>query len=165
MVISCVLNIRIILMRWYWPLKRCCPQTKSQKGNVLTSLCQEFCPQGGGRGGVHPWADTSQADTSHRQKAPLGRYSPGQTPSSRHPRAGTPSQEDGYCSGRYASYWNVFLFSIVMGLPFKVWINKFDFLASSNKGFDRHQNCPGWVLWDFSVLTRRDMISNMTISK
>ena len=24
-----------------------CPQTKLRKGNVSTSMCQEFCPQGG----------------------------------------------------------------------------------------------------------------------
>ena len=30
---------------------RCCycPQTKLRKGNVFTSVCQEFCPQGGSR--------------------------------------------------------------------------------------------------------------------
>ena len=41
------------------------------KGNVFTSVCQEFCPWGGG---VHPQADT-----------PLGRHPP-----DRHPRADTP---------------------------------------------------------------------------
>ena len=57
------------------------PQTKLQKGNVFTSVCQEFCPQLGGEV-YNPWADSPQADT---------------------PRV------DGYCSGRYASYWNAFL--------------------------------------------------------
>ena len=37
------------------------------------------------------WADTPQADI------PLDRHAP--------------AQADGYCSGRYASYWNAFLFS------------------------------------------------------
>ena len=44
-----------------------------------------------------PWADTRpQADTP-RQKP-------------------TPPPRDGYCSGRYASYWNVFLFIIILEL-------------------------------------------------
>ena len=33
---------------------------------------------------------------------------PGQTPPGRHP----PPPADGYCSGRYASYWNAFLFTV-----------------------------------------------------
>ena len=46
-----------------------CPQTKLRKGNVFTSVCQEFCPRG--RGGVH---------------TPLGRHPAGQTPlTGRHP--------------------------------------------------------------------------------
>ena len=47
------------------------PQTKLRKGNVFTSVCQEFCPHG--RRSVHPpWADTplprqtaSAADGTH----------------------------------------------------------------------------------------------------
>ena len=51
-------------------------QTKLRKGNVFTSVCQEFCSQGGG---VHhaPWADT-----------PPGQTHPEQTP----PRTDTPRQ-------------------------------------------------------------------------
>ena len=50
-----------------------------------------------------PWqADTPQAYTpgadNPLDRHPLGRYPPGETP----PR-------DGYCSGRYASYWNTYL--------------------------------------------------------
>ena len=59
--------------------------------------------------GRHPRADTplpaqappSQADTT----ALLGRHHP-------HLRADTPPPGDGHCSGRYASYWNAFLFCI-----------------------------------------------------
>ena len=43
------------------------PQTKLRKGNVFTSVCQEFCPQEGG--GVHPQTDL-----------PPGRHPPGKTP-------------------------------------------------------------------------------------
>ena len=62
------------------------PQTKLRKGNVFTSVCQEFCPQEGG----------------------LPQYMLGYTP----PLGGRPPfppPADGYSSGRYASYWNAFL--------------------------------------------------------
>ena len=64
------------------------PQTKLWKGNVFTSVCQEFCR--GGRGGLGKC-------TSH----PLDQYNPSW--------ADTPSR-DGNCSRWYASYWNAFLF-------------------------------------------------------
>ena len=75
------------------------PQTKLQKGNVFTSVCQELCPRRGGGKCTPPppWANT-----------PLGRHPPpGQTPPA-----------DGYCSGRYTSYWNAFLlhFSFKLGI-------------------------------------------------
>ena len=50
------------------------PATKLEQGNIFTSVCQEFCPQGG-------------SATNH----PLGRDTPGQTPPrSRHPWGGRP---------------------------------------------------------------------------
>ena len=58
----------------------------SSCGNVMFSQASVILSTG--RGGVHPpWADTT----------------PRQTPS--------PTQ-DSHCSGRYASYWNAFMFSI-----------------------------------------------------
>ena len=53
------------------------PQTKLWKGNVFTSVCQEFCPRG-----VYPsmhWADPPTG-----QAAP-GKHPPRQTPPGRHP--------------------------------------------------------------------------------
>ena len=48
--------------------------------------------------------------TRGRHPQTRGRHPPGQTPAhnplGRHPPA------DGYCSGRYASYWNTFLFEV-----------------------------------------------------
>ena len=81
---------------------------KLRKGNVFTSVCQEFCPQGGGVHrhtlGRHPSADT-----------PLNRHPPGRhTYLGRHPRV------DGYCCGRHASYWNAFLFYFLHLLQSKV---------------------------------------------
>ena len=76
------------------------PQTKLRKGNVFTSVSQEFCPHGGrctppgaDRQTPSPWADTS-----------LGRHpNPRQT-------IPPPPKSDGHCSRRYTSYWNAFLF-------------------------------------------------------
>ena len=127
------------------------PQTKLRKGNVFTSMCQEFCPQGGrcltdtpqadtpppGRHpsprqtplpqadtpppGRHPQADTPQADTPcrqtpPRQTPPAGRHPLRQTPPYRHTPPGRhpphpPPPVNGHCIGRYASYWNAFLFN------------------------------------------------------
>ena len=60
------------------------PQTKLRKGNVFTSVCQEFCPQVGvsarhppGRLGRHP------------PTLPPGRHAPGQSP---HPKRRRPLQ-------------------------------------------------------------------------
>ena len=52
------------------------------------------------------WGST-WAGTPPDQVHPLGRYTPPDTP----PPAGTaPGSRDGYCCGRYASYWNAFLY-------------------------------------------------------
>ena len=82
------------------------PQMKLQKGNVFTSVCQEFYPQGGGcfpacTGADTPWqvhpsrytplAGTPPAVPPGRY--PPGRYTPqaGTPPGHVHPQAGTPS--------------------------------------------------------------------------
>ena len=69
------------------------PQTKLRKGNVFTSVSR-ILSTGKGVSGRHPLDR-------------LGRHPPGrQTP----PPGQTSYPADGYCSGRYASYWNAFLF-------------------------------------------------------
>ena len=55
-------------------------------------------------GGV--WADT----TPSWPDPPLGRHPSGRHPPGRH-------SPDGHCSGRYASYWNAFLFVHNIPLP------------------------------------------------
>ena len=82
------------------------PQTKLQKGYVFTSVCQEFCPQEGSV--VHPLG-----------RPPIGRHTPlgrhtqwADTPPVQTPPGQTHPQADGYCSGRYASYWNAFLLAL-----------------------------------------------------
>ena len=92
-----------------------------------------FCPQGG-VWLTPPWADTHK-HTPHWAYTPLGRHPslgrhpptrqthpdthPRQIPAGRHPSgqtpqrqtppwADTPPRADGYCSGRYVSYWDEF---------------------------------------------------------
>ena len=84
------------------------PQTKLQKGNVFTPVCDSVHRRG--------------RCTPPGQTPPLGRHTPRQTPPPlrQTPRADTPLGKtppwadtplrDGHCSGRYAFYWNAFLF-------------------------------------------------------
>ena len=68
---------------------------------------------------VHPQAGTPPAGTPPRY-TPWSDTSPGQVHFPRqvhhpYPLAGTPlppTPHDGHCSGRYASYWNAFLFHL-----------------------------------------------------
>ena len=71
------------------------PATKLGQGNIFRSLCQEFCPQVGGCLGRHP---PREADTPSREAA---------TP----PQEADTTWEIRATSGRYASYWNAYLFS------------------------------------------------------
>ena len=106
------------------------------QGNIFTSMCQEFCAQGGSalvHAGIHPpRTDTpAEADPPKKQTTPPKQtLPPEQTPPrsrlspsrSRQPPPpkkqtsprGRPPQEAGSSirsmSGRYASYWNAFLF-------------------------------------------------------
>ena len=56
------------------------PQTKLRKRNILTRVCQEFCPQGGG---MHPLG----------RYPPTGRHPPGQTPLGKHPLGRDPQAD------------------------------------------------------------------------
>ena len=101
------------------------------KGNIFIGACQEFCPQGG----AWSWGVCSQGGGC--VSAPEGCLLPGGVPWSRGDvcsggcllpgcllpggclvrGVGVFSQgvPGGYCCGRYASYWNAFLFYTVFG--------------------------------------------------
>ena len=70
--------------------------TVRNEGNVFTPVCHSVH---GGCLADTPWADTALADTPWADNRPPPRQTP-------HPPA------DGYCSGRYAYYWNAFLLSM-----------------------------------------------------
>ena len=76
------------------------PQTKLWKGYFLHLSVILFT------GGCLP--PPGQTHTPSGRHPPLGRHLPRQTPPlARHP-LGRHSPTDGYCCGRYASYWNAF---------------------------------------------------------
>ena len=108
--------------------------TNLRQGNVFTPICHSVH-----RGGVclsACWDTPPRHPPPTGQTKPLGRHplgrphwqtdtpwadTPRQTPlTPRHPPGrhppGPPSPADGYCSGRYASYWNPFL----LGLNLKI---------------------------------------------
>ena len=59
--------------------------------------------------GKHPpWEDSPPPGRHPQTDRPLGRHPPGRHP----PRQTTPHPRDSHCSGRYASYWNAFLYFI-----------------------------------------------------
>ena len=64
------------------------PQTKLRKGIVFTSVCQEFCPQGGVPQCLLRYTPLLWAGTPPGQVPPLGRHPPG-----RHPRGQAPLLE------------------------------------------------------------------------
>ena len=84
------------------------PLTKLRKGNVFTPVCQSFCSQGG--------VCLSACWDTHP---------PGQT----HPPVPSACWDRlGYCCGRYASYWNAFLFSRNFEISVSVEIRCFFFV-------------------------------------
>ena len=125
------INSLLYLKRIYLPAA-----TKLGQGNIFTSVCQEFYPQGEGGGGlpqcmlgyITPWSRQTphpptrhtppRADTPADQAHPPGpgtppdqTHPPDQTPHrSRHPREADCSIRS--TSGRYSSYWNAFLSTI-----------------------------------------------------
>ena len=83
------------------------------QGNIFRSMCQEFCPQGGGGGCGIPACLAGHMTNQQGGASSGGACSGGGVPAlegvcSRGVPGGDP--RDGYCCGRYASYWNAFLF-------------------------------------------------------
>ena len=71
-------------------------------GEVCLSACWDTTPQVQTPSRSRP----PQEQNTRKSRPPLG----GDPPRSRHPQGADPPSQDGYCCGRYASYWNAFLF-------------------------------------------------------
>ena len=61
---------------------------------------------------THPQGSTPPLGSTTRKHTPLGKHPPGSTPPEAPPRDAHLLPPEGHCSGRYASYWNAFLFKI-----------------------------------------------------
>ena len=97
------------------------PTNKVCEGYVFTPVCQSFCSQGGvvsqhalqvSRRGWYP-SMTCRSPGPHPRGKLRGMTLGGLQA---HTWEGVPGQTtpaDGYCCGRYASYWNAFLFLII----------------------------------------------------
>ena len=101
------------------------PATKLRLGNIFTSVCQEFCPQRGVHGTVggmcgrgHAWQGVCMAGGMHGRGVCMaggmcggGHAWWGDAWQGGHVwQGGMCGRKNGNCRGRYASYWNAFLF-------------------------------------------------------
>ena len=95
------------------------PTTKLGQGNIFRSVCQEFCPWGGGVVVSQHALQVSRPTPREKLRGlawgvsrptPRGVSRPTPGGVSQHAPRQTPHPADGYCCGRYASYWNAFLF-------------------------------------------------------
>ena len=121
----CNMNIlQFYTSRFYRPQRSC-------EGYVFTGVCLST---GGGGVCLSAWWDTTPRSRHPPEQTPPGPDTPprADTPQSRHPWEQTPPVADtplgpdppgadtplryGHCWGRYASYWNAFLFLIDLGL-------------------------------------------------
>ena len=102
------------------------PATRFGEGNVFTSTCQEFCPQGGVHGGGMHGRGTCKVGCAWQGACMVGGMHGGGMCSGgtcmvrvcvvRMPPPSPPSQhyEMRPMSGWYASYWNAFLYNVVL---------------------------------------------------
>ena len=88
------------------------PQRSCDQGNVFTGVCHSFCSRGGRvsasvHAGIPPSPQIRQTPPRTRQAPPLDQADP-PGPGRQPPREADSSIRS--TSGRYASYWNAFLF-------------------------------------------------------
>ena len=105
--------------------------TKLGQGNIFTSVCQEFCTHGGSasvHAGMHPpsrhppGADTPRPDTTNPPGADTTPWEQTPPPGPEPPPGTDPPGADTSIrstSGRYASYWNAFLFWLALQLSMR----------------------------------------------
>ena len=85
-------GVKYLYLYW-WSAELCLlpAATKLGQGNIFTSVCQEFCPQGGGSASVHAGIPPPQEQTPPPEQTPLREQTP--PTGIRHPQgADTPPQ-------------------------------------------------------------------------
>ena len=145
-----ITQINLIYGRWdSWAAKviahslifHCYRPQRSCEGYVFTPVCQSFCSQGGLPQCMLGCNPPEPGTPPPGSRQPPHQHPLEQTPPrTRHPPDQAPTlPADGYCCGRYASYWNAFLFQTVICFgdiisvqvfTFKLWVfmNSFLFL-------------------------------------
>ena len=110
------------------------PKTKLWEGNVFTPVCHS----------VHRAEGVYLSacwDTHTPGQTPPGKHPTGQTPpwANTHPWADTPPGRHpppgGHCRGRYASYWNAFLFILHRDR-----LNRYSTKFYRSRSWDRYQS-------------------------
>ena len=110
---NCFITVRNEVAKVMFLQLSVCPQ-----GGVCLSACWDTTPPRG------------QAPSREQTHTPCDQHTPPpsrHTPRTRPPLPGgadTPTGADGYCCGRYASYWNAFLFfitSVICLLAKRLW--------------------------------------------
>ena len=119
--------------------------TKLRQGNIFTSVCQKFCP-----GGVSALVDAGKHTTwqaPRRADTPAGQTIPSWTDPLPPP--------NGYCSGRYASYWNAFFFKFNSIIHWTIFLKQNDHQIMSIKmlsyGSIRVHGCIVQCTWTLCI--------------
>ena len=130
-------------------------------------LQESVCPWGGLPQcmlGYHPHPPGPEIPPPKSRHTPpptgAGTPSPSRPPA---PGAGTPPPADGYCCGRYASYWNAFLFWKAMR-AFVMWSHRcraLSFGSTSECTQRTHSHIVVHVLWFRYCYTERSVTSEL----
>ena len=136
------------------------PQSKLRKGNVFTSVCQEFCP--GGVPARHPPGQTRQTPPHGRQTPPSGqtRQTPplaGRQPPSLTATAAYSTHPTGMHScciiflsdyaQNYCKSENSCLFGILILMFYETWCTC----------YERNQHVNNWLYWFFALWGQIDI--------
>ena len=146
--------LQIFFLKWVFEMWCCMQESDSYRPQRSFYSCLSFCSQGGSSASVHAGIPPRRPGTH-----PLGADPPRpDTPlAADTPREQTPPSPDGYCCGRYASYWNafslhIFLIFVTDGSITRRWIPEQDAFLAAHRLWEiwrshRHKGC-----WGISVM-------------
>ena len=107
------------------------------QGNIFIGVCQEFCSQGGGGSASGGGGVCLQGGCLLPGGVPGAEGVPGPGGADACPGGGPGGDPlDGYCCGRYASYWNTFLSGLMLWVQFDL-----DLLSFKSVLTDFHLEC------------------------